>query len=52
MCKPLAAWPAHTLVAAGDEGVRLVLIKAHDARVAVGILHLISRRALLGDLVD
>ena len=52
MRKPLTARPAHAPVAAGDEGVRLVLIKAHDARVAVGILHLISRRALLGDLVD
>ena len=44
MRKPLAARPAHAPVAAGDEGVRLVLIKAHDARLAVGIL--------LGDLVD
>ena len=44
MRKPLAAWAAHTLVAAGNEDVRLVLIKAHDARLAVGIL--------LGDLVD
>ena len=44
MRKSLTAWPAHAPVAAGDEGVRLVLIKAHDARVAVGIL--------LGHLVD
>ena len=50
--KPLAARSTHAPVAAGDEGVRLVLIKAHDARVAVGILHLLTRRALLGDLVD
>ena len=52
MRKPLAAWPTHTLVAAGNEGVRLVLIQAHNARLAVRILHLITRRALLGDLLD
>ena len=52
MRKPLAARPAHAPVAAGDEGVRLVLIKAHNARLAVRILHLITRRALLGDLID
>ena len=42
--KPLAARSAHALVAAGDKGVRLVLIKTNDARLAVWIL--------LGDLVD
>ena len=44
MRKPLAARSAHALVAAGDKGVRLVLIKTNDARLAVWIL--------LGDLVD
>ena len=52
MRKPLAARPADAPVAARDEGVRLGLIQAHDARLAVGILHLATRRALLGGLVD
>ena len=49
--KPLAARPAHALMAARDEDVRLGLIQAHDARLAVGIMHRISRHPLLGDLV-
>ena len=50
--KPLAAWPAHALVPARDEGVRLGLVQAHDARLAVGVVHRVSRCPLLGDLVD
>ena len=50
--KPLAARPAHALVAARDEDVSLGLIEAHNARLAVGVVHRISRRPLLGDLVD
>ena len=57
--KQLAARPAHALVAARGEDVRLGLIQANDARVAVGIVLRISRRPLLriscrpllGDLV-
>ena len=50
--KPLAARPAHALVATRDEDVRLGLIQAHNARLAVGVVHRIPRRPLLGDLVD
>ena len=50
--KPLAARPAHALVATRDEDMRLGLVQAHDARLAVGIVHRISRCPLLGDLVD
>ena len=50
--KPLATRPAHALVAARGEDVRLGLIQAHNARLAVGVVHRISRRPLLGDLVD
>ena len=42
----------HALVAARDEDVSLGLIEAHNARLAVGVVHRISRRPLLGDLVD
>ena len=50
--EPLAARPAYALVAARGEDVSLGLIQAHDARLAVGILHLTTHRALLGSLVD
>ena len=50
--KPLAARPAHALVATRDEDMSLGLVQAHDARLAVGIVHRISRCPLLGDLVD
>ena len=43
---------AHALVAARDEDVSLGLIEAHNARLAVGVVLRISRRPLLGDLVD
>ena len=52
MRKSLTAWPAHAPVAAGDEGVRLGLIKAHDASLDVRVRHRICRRPLLGDPVD
>ena len=51
--EPLAARPAHALVAARDEDVRLGPVQAHDARVAVGVVLLVFRRApLRGNVVD
>ena len=50
--KPLATRPAHALVAARDEDVRFGLIQTHTARLAIGVVHRISRRSLFDGLVD